>query len=299
LSFELCVPDPTAMTLSGLFVPLVTPFSASGEVALDALEALADRVLSEGATGLVALGTTGEPSALSAPERAAVVEVVSGVCAARGAPVLVGASPPDLSSLPRSVTAALVLVPPFVRPGEDGVLAYFASIVSPVPLVVYHVPARTGQDLSASLLGRLAALPSVIGMKYAPGALSADAVAVFGCVPSSFAVLCGDDPMLVPMLALGAAGSITASAQVAPSAYASLVSSSTSVHASAPRSCSPALGHRVNALSSALFAEPNPTVIKGVLHAQGHIPTASVRLPLLAAASSTVDTALACLSRAS
>jgi 4-hydroxy-tetrahydrodipicolinate synthase len=292
LFFELCVADPIAMTLSGLFVPLVTPFSASGEVALDALEALAYRVLSEGATGLVALGTTGEPSALSASERAAVMEVVAGVCAARGAPLLVGASPPDLSSLPSHVTAALVLVPPFVRPGEDGVLAYFASIASPVPLVVYHVPARTGQDLSASLLGRLAALPLVIGMKYAPGALSADAVAVFGCVPSSFAVLCGDDPMLVPMLALGAAGSITASAQVAPSAYASLVSSR-------PGSCSPALGHRVNALSSALFAEPNPTVIKGVLHAQGHIPTASVRLPLLPAASSTVDTALACLSRVS
>jgi 4-hydroxy-tetrahydrodipicolinate synthase len=275
------------MTLSGLFVPLVTPFSAAGEVALDALEALADRVLSEGATGLVALGTTGEPSTLSPAERAAVVEVVSGICAARGAPLLVGASPQELSSLPRGVTAALVLVPPFVRPGEDGVLAYFASLSGPVPLVVYHVPARTGQDLSSSLLGRLAALPSVIGMKYAPGALSADGVRAFGSLPSSFAVLCGDDPLLVPMLALGAAGSITASAQVAPSAYASLLASGCG---------SPVLGHRLAALSSALFAEPNPTVIKGVLHAQGHIPTASVRLPLLPAAQSTVDAALACLS---
>ena len=212
-----------------LYVPLVTPFAASGAVDLDALSSLAADLLADGATGLVALGTTGEPSSLSASERDAVLATVAPVCAARGAPLLVGAnSAADLASLGSrpEVTAALTLVPPFVRPGPDGVLAYFTQLAaaSPVPLVVYHVPARTGQDLSPALLGRLAALPAVVGMKYAPGELCPDSVELFASLPS-FPVYCGDDALLAPMLALGAGGAIAASAHVATASYAALIAS--------------------------------------------------------------------------
>jgi 4-hydroxy-tetrahydrodipicolinate synthase len=271
-----------------LYVPLVTPFATSGAVDLDALSSLASGLLSDGATGLVALGTTGEPSSLSLSEREAVLSVVAAVCAARGAPLLVGAnSAAELAALAGrpEVTAALTLVPPFVRPGPEGVLAYFTQLAaaSAVPLVVYHVPPRTGQDLSPAFLGRLAALPSVVGMKYAPGVLSSDSVELFASLPS-FPVYCGDDALLCAMLALGASGAIAASAHLATASYACLITSF-----SAP------LGHRLGRLSSALFAEPNPTVIKGVLYAQGRIPTPSVRLPLLPASPSTVDHALSVL----
>jgi 4-hydroxy-tetrahydrodipicolinate synthase len=268
-----------------LYVPLITPFTASGSVDLDALSSLASSLLSDGATGLVALGTTGEPSSLSPSERAAVLSVVAEVCASRRAPLLVGAnSAAELAALRDrpEVCGALTLVPPFVRPGPEGVLAYFTQLASPVPLVVYHVPLRTGQDLPPSYVERLAALPNVVAMKYAPGVLSTDSVEVFASAPSSFDVYCGDDALLAPMLALGARGAIAASAHVATGSYASFIASG-----DVP------LGLSLGRLSAALFVEPNPTVIKGVLHAQGRIATPSVRIPLLPASSSTVEAALA------
>jgi len=226
-------------------------------------------------------------------EREAVLSVVASVCTDRGAPLLVGAnSAAELAALRDrpEVCGALTLVPPFVRPGPEGVLAYFTqlAVVSPVPLVVYHVPLRTGQDLPPSYVERLAALSNVVGMKYAPGVLSTDSVEVFASLPSSFDVYCGDDALLAPMLALGARGAIAASAHVATASYASFIASP-----GVPR------GHSLGRLSAALFAEPNPTVIKGVLHAQGRIATPSVRLPLLPASSSTVEAALALVPLAS
>ncbi|MET0418072.1 MAG: dihydrodipicolinate synthase family protein [Actinoplanes sp.] len=269
-------------TLHGLYVPMITPFDASGEVALDALERLAHDILDDGATGLVALGTTAEPSTLTGPERAAVLELLTAVCRDRGAPVIVGANDAAaLRALPE-VTAALTLVPPFLRPGEDGVVAYLTGLAaaSPAPIVLYHVPYRTGQPLSANAVRRIAAIGNVIGVKYAAGGIDAATVELMADLPPGFAVLAGDDMFIAPMLALGAHGAIAASAHVATAGYAKLIEAG-----GAP-------GHRLALLSAALFAEPNPTVIKGVLHAQGRIPTAAVRLPLLPASAGSVGAAL-------
>ena len=279
--------------LHGVYVPLVTPFDATGAVSGSALATLAHEVLDAGAAGLVALGTTAEPSSLTADEQRTVVDVVAGVCQDRAAPLLVGADTPDalraLAGRP-AVTAALTLVPPFVRPGEAGVVAHLAALAaaSPVPLVVYHVPYRTGQPLSAAALRRVAGVANIAGLKHAPGGIDADTVDLLGSRPPGFAVLGGDDVVLSPLLALGAQGGILASAHVATARYAELVQAWHSGAADRAR----ALGHRLARLSAALFAEPNPTVIKAVLHAQGRIPTPAVRLPLLPAGPDTVHTAL-------
>ncbi|MBM2616114.1 dihydrodipicolinate synthase family protein [Actinoplanes sp. LDG1-06] len=255
------------MTLRGLYVPLITPFAADGSVALTALEQLAHDCLDAGATGLVALGTTAEPSALSPAERSSVLGLLTRVARDRSAPLIVGGD-----EVPASAAAALTLVPPFVRPGEDGVVAYLSSVAarSAVPLVVYHVPYRTGQTLSVDALRRIAAIDGVAGIKLAAGGIDADVIALMADPPRDFAILGGDDAFISPLLALGAHGGILASAHIETSAYASLVSM-----------WDPALGHRLARLSLALFAEPNPTVIKAALHADGRIPTAGVRLPLL------------------
>ncbi len=268
------------MTFTGLFVPLITPFDATGAVAHPALETLAEEVLEAGATGIVALGTTAEPGSLSPEEQRAVVETIASVCVSRGAQMLVGAGMTHPAA-----AGSLSLVPPFVRPGEAGVVAHFASLASPVPVVIYHVPYRTGQQLSTATIRRLAAIAGVVGMKYAPGGIDADTIALLADPP--FTVLCGDDIFLSPMLALGAHGGILASAHIATAQYASLVADPSDR----------ALGHRLAALSAALFAEPNPAVIKGVLHAQGRIPTPDVRLPLLPAAAASVQSALQSASR--
>ncbi|MGW4946007.1 dihydrodipicolinate synthase family protein [Actinoplanes sp. NPDC004185] len=281
------------MTFSGVYVPLITPFDADGSVALDALEALAGEVLADGAAGLVALGTTGEPASLSADEQRAVLEVVTRVCRDRNATLVVGANSVEAVRELRErpgIQAALSLVPPFLRPGEDGVVAYFEALAaaSPVPVLVYHVPYRTGQALSAAALRRLAAIPGVAGMKLAAGGIDAATVELLADPPAGFSVLGGDDAFVSPLLALGAAGGILASAHVATDRFAELVRAWAAGDVVRAR----AVGHALAGLALALFAEPNPTVIKGVLHAQGRIPTAAVRLPLMPAAAHSVETAL-------
>lgn len=272
------------MTLTGLYVPLITPFDERGAVAFDALTALANQVLEGGAAGLVALGTTAEPHALTDAEQQGVVDVVAAVCRERAAQLLVGAHTLDalrvLGGRPE-VTAALCLVPPFLRPGEEAVLAHFARLAedSPVPLVAYHVPYRTGQPLSVGTLRRLAGLPGVVGIKHTVGGIDADTLAFLADVPPGHSVLCGEDAYVSALLALGGHGGILASAHVATNDYASLIRAWQAGDATRARS----LGHRLATLSTALLAEPNPSVIKAVLHAQRRIPTPMVRPPLLPA----------------
>ncbi|WP_329176144.1 dihydrodipicolinate synthase family protein [Streptomyces sp. NBC_01477] len=259
-----------------LYVPLITPFTAAGGVAWDALEALAGEILAGGAHGLVVLGTTGEPESLDGPERERAVELIGGVCRAAGARFVVGVgdgrrAPGEWAAAP---DALLATVPAFVRPGEAGVVAHFTALAArgPVPLLVYHVPYRTGQPLTARALRELAAIPGVTGVKYAVGGIDAETVDLLGDRPAGFDVLAGDDVFAPALLALGATGAVLASAHLDTAAWAELA-------ATGDR----ALGHRLAARAAALFREPNPTVIKAALHAQGRIPTPDVRLPLLPA----------------
>lgn len=216
------------MTATGLYVPLITPFDDQGEIALDALATLAHETLTAGAAGLVALGTTAEPHALNAAEQQTVLDAVATACREHRAGLLVGAHTTEnlqaLAGRP-AVTAALCLVPPFLRPGEEAVLAHYARLAqaSPVPLVAYHVPHRTGQPLSAEALRRLAALPGVVGIKHAVGGIDADTIDFLADLPPDFAVLGGEDAYVSPLLALGAHGGILASAHVATADYAALV----------------------------------------------------------------------------
>ncbi|MER6300143.1 dihydrodipicolinate synthase family protein [Kitasatospora sp. NPDC001539] len=288
------------MELKGIYVPLITPFAADGSVALDALEKLAYEVLDAGAAGLVALGTTGEPAALTAGERDAVVDVAAAVCAARGAQLVVGASGGDtravgeaLAALAERVpgAAALVTTPAFVRAGEAGTVAHFRALAagSPLPLVVYHIPYRTGQELSTTALRELAAIEGVVGVKYATGGLDRTAAELLADTPAGFTVLTGEDAFLAPMLAIGAAGGILASAHLATGRFVELYEAWRAGDVERAR----ALGHRLTALALSAFTAPNPAVTKGVLHAQGRIPTPDVRLPLLPAGEAEVAAALA------
>ncbi|HEX3789803.1 MAG TPA: dihydrodipicolinate synthase family protein [Pseudonocardiaceae bacterium] len=287
-------------SLPGLHVPLVTPFTADGRVAITALAELADSVLDAGATGIVALGTTAEVATLDADEKTAVVDVCAQVCRERKKTLIVGAggnntraSAAALAGLARwpETTAALVPVPAFTRPGAAGVLAHFAQLAgtSPVPLIVYHVPLRTGQMLDAKALRALGELPGVSGIKLAGGQLDEQTVALLADLPADFAVLAGDDQYVFPLLALGAVGGIVASAHLATEHFVDLVTTCQQGDLGRARN----LGRALFRLAAAAFSEPNPTVIKGVLHEQGRIPTPDVRLPLLPAEGESVAKVLA------
>jgi 4-hydroxy-tetrahydrodipicolinate synthase len=293
---------PQSLSLEGLYVPLITPFTADGDLALGALEDLAHAVLDDGANGLVALGTTAEAATLTTAERRAVLDTCARACRSRGVTLIAGAGSNDTAATVASlrdlarwpeVSAALTVVPYYTRPSPDGIIAHFtrAAAMSPVPVIVYNVPYRTGVSLGWPALLRLAAVPGIAGIKHAAGAIDPGTVMMMADLPDGFAVLAGDDALAAPLLALGAAGGILASAHVATRSFARLMAAGTAARDGEGVQPWRRLAH----LSAALFAEPNPAVIKGVLHAQGKIPSPAVRLPLLAARAGTVRSALSLL----
>ncbi|MCX4638909.1 4-hydroxy-tetrahydrodipicolinate synthase [Streptomyces platensis] len=283
---------------NGLYVPLVTPFTDDLRLAPDALARLADEALSAGSSGLVALGTTAESATLTTEEKQTVVRICSAACRAHDAPLIVGVGTNDTAAAIKSlrelattgdVAAALVPAPPYIRPGEAGTLAHFAALAEHggIPLIVYDIPYRTGQTLSAGAIDALGRLPGIVGIKHATGAIDATTMELLGSPPPGFAVLGGDDIVISPLVAAGAHGGIVASANLRTADYAELISLWHLGSAAPARK----LGAELAQFSAALFAEPNPTVIKGVLHAQDRIPSPAVRMPLLAASTSTVHRA--------
>ncbi|MBH0776485.1 4-hydroxy-tetrahydrodipicolinate synthase [Nocardia bovistercoris] len=285
------------MSLTGLFVPLITPFTTGGELAADALAGLAHRVLDAGAAGLVALGTTGEPATLSPEERARVLDVCASVCAERSVPLLAGAgtnctadSVRALAALDPRVSAALTVVPYYTRPSQPGVVAHFRALAaaSPLPLVVYNIPYRTGRTLDTETLREVAEIPNVIGFKHSAGVVDDTTAAFLATHAHRTAILAGDDVLAPALLALGATGAILAAANIAPAQYAGMLAHWHSGRLTEARRTA----HQLTPLSSALFAEPNPTVLKTVLTREGHIPSPTVRLPLLPASEASTEAAL-------
>ena len=289
-------------SLRGLYVPLITPFTDQGDVAPGALEKLAHAVIDEGAAGLVALGTTGEPATLTAAERRLVLDVCARVCRERDVTLIAGVGSNDTAGTARAlrdlagwpeVSVALTVVPYYSRPSQGGVIAHFTHLAadSPVPIIVYNVPYRTGTSLSQQTLAELARVPGIAGVKHAVGGIDQDTVVMMADSPAGFAVLADDDMFASPLLALGAAGGILASAHLRTGEFAGLIAAWHAGKTAQARD----LGHRLAPLSAALFAEPNPAVIKGVLHAEGRIPSPALRLPLLPASRDAVHAAMSVL----
>jgi 4-hydroxy-tetrahydrodipicolinate synthase len=282
-----------------LLVPVVTPFDAAGRVDEEALVNHAEVLVTDGAAGIVALATTGEASSLDEAERAAVVDVCARVCADHDAVLVVGAGTNDtrttiarheaLADVP-GVRASLAVVPYYVRPSEAAIVDHFQAVAarSPVPLIVYNIPYRTGRGLGSAALLELAHTENIVGVKQAVGGLDTDTLQLLADAPPTFAILGGDDAFLYPLMLMGARGAIAASANVATSRFAAMIDDGLSGNVAEGRAHAEAL----LPLVLALFAEPSPAVIKGVLHAQGTIATPSVRMPLADGSPTGVDAAM-------
>ena len=273
---------------TGVFVPLVTPFGEDGAVDHDSLAALAANALDAGARGVIALATTGEPTSLDESERDAAVATIAEVCSARDeAQLIVGAGTYDtretlqrherLADVPQ-VAASLAVVPYYVRPSEQAIVAHFQYIAerSPVPLVLYNIPYRTGRGLGADALLELAATPNIAGVKQAVGGIDADTLTLLAQRPDDFSVLGGDDPFLTPLVLMGGQGAVTASANVATERFVAMIDAALRGEVATAREHA----EKLLPLALALFAEPSPAVIKALLHHQGAIPTPHVRMPL-------------------
>ncbi len=271
---------------TGVFVPLVTPFDEDRELDLEALGSLTEEVLDAGARGVVALATTGEPTSLDAEERDAVVSVCARICGQREAPLIVGAGTNDTrTTIERhealadlgEVRASLAVVPYYIRPTEAAIVAHFRAVAerSPVPVLIYNIPYRTGQGLGAESLLELAAIEGIAGVKQAVGGIDLDTLILLAGAGDSFAVLGGDDPFLFPLTVMGGSGAIAASAHLCTGRFVEMIDCGLGGALAEGR----AHAERLLPLVRALFAEPSPAVIKAALHAAGRIPTPHLRMP--------------------
>lgn len=288
--------------LRGVYVPVITPFAADGSVAHDALTRLCHEYLDAGAAGIVALGTTGESAALTAAERTAVIATIDAVCAARAAALIVGTGTNNTATTidavealveVASVVGTLVVTPYYVRPSTEGVIAHFRAVAdaSPVPVVLYNIPYRTGRVLDANAILALADHANISGIKQAVGGIDHDTLEVLRRAPRDFAVLGGEDAFVYPTVALGGHGAIAAAAHVCTERFVAMVECGLNGKLEDGRAHHEALLPVIDAG----FSEPNPAVWKGVLHSLARIPTPELRLPMTRASEDAVTRTLAAI----
>ncbi|MEO8155924.1 MAG: 4-hydroxy-tetrahydrodipicolinate synthase [Rhizobacter sp.] len=254
---------------SGLWVPLVTPFS-DGFIDIPALERLVRHLGKAGVTGFVVCGSTGEAASLTHAEQLDVLDAVLSACGDK--PVLMGLAGTQLDEMQarlhdvarRRIAGALVSAPFYLRPSQAGIVAHFRALaeVSPVPIALYDVPSRTGVSMELETILTLAAHPNIRAIKDCGGSLEKTRVLI---ADGRLAVLAGDDDHIFTTLCMGGAGAIAASAHLLPERFVAMVAALRAGRLAEAR----ALYHALTPLTHALFAEPNPSVFKAVLSLQG------------------------------
>ena len=273
-----------ALTLSGTFTALVTPFTSDGGLDLDALAKLCEWQIASGVDGLVPCGSTGEAATLSHDEHVRVVRHVVDVAAKR-VPVIAGAGSNstreaiELTAAARAAgaDAALLISPYYNKPTQEGIFQHYRAVAQEarLPILAYNVPGRTASRIESETLARLSRVPGVAGLKECGADLVATSETIAQAAPS-FAILSGDDGLTLPMLAIGARGAISTVSNVVPSAAAEL----TRAYAAGNLARARALHYELLPVTQSLFVESNPIPVKTALAILGRIPNATLRLPL-------------------
>ncbi|MBR5092067.1 MAG: 4-hydroxy-tetrahydrodipicolinate synthase [Bacteroidales bacterium] len=273
---------------SGTGVALITPFRKQQEtVDFTKLESLIEHIVTSGVDYIVALGTTSEAATMTDSERAAVQEFIVETVSGR-LPIMLGLGGNNTLSLSDTlartnfdgISALLSVTPYYNKPNQRGLIAHYRAVseASPVPVVMYNVPGRTGVNMTAETTLTLAhECPNIIGIKEASGNLQ-QVMEILRNRPAGFRVISGDDALTYPMLTMGADGVISVMANALPKEMADMV------HLALKGDLKKALPlhFRMLPLMNAIFEEGNPTGIKALLEAQGMI-TNVLRLPLVKA----------------
>ena len=271
--------------ITGTGVALVTPFKEDKSIDYEALERLIEFQINNGTDYLVVMGTTGENATLSKSEQRSIVEFCLKVNNKR-LPVVVGIGGNNTQDLVANINfydfegidAILTVTPYYNRPAQEGLYQHYAAVseASPVPVILYNVPSRTGCNLSAATTLRLAHdFDNIVAIKEASsnfdqiGAIIKDA-------PADFIVISGDDATTLPLISMGAKGAISVVSNVAPKITSDLVRYAMAGDFEIARP----LHYKLIDLVNGLFAEGSPAGPKAVLDAMD-ICRQHVRLPLV------------------
>jgi len=268
---------------TGVGTALVTPFTGSGDLDERAVRRLGRRQIDAGVHFLVPCGTTGENPTLTHDERIRIVELL--VDEARGAvPVLAGAGGYDtrevihLAEAMRQAGAAglLSVTPYYNKPTQEGLYLHYRAIAesTPLPVIVYNVPGRTGVNVEPSTLARLAAIANIVGVKEASGNIT-QMCEVCRVVPADFIVLSGDDAITLPLMAIGGRGVISVASNEIPAEMAKMVEAAERGDFAAARE----VHNRILPLMQVNFVEANPLPVKAAMAAMGLLEEV-FRLPM-------------------
>lgn len=285
----------------GVFTALVTPFDSGGAVDTAALRSIVEHQIASGVSGLAPCGTTGEGATLTDEERNQVIATV--VEESKGkVPVIAGCGSNDTRKTVAAAKQAaaagadglLVVSPYYNKPNRSGMKAHYRAVAeaTDLPVVVYNVPGRTGQNLGAPLLIELAAIPGVKAIKEAAADLEQLNDLLAGR-PDGLAVLSGDDPLTLAAVATGADGVISVVSNEAPAEMSAMVRAVLDSDLARARE----LHFRLLPLIQANFAESNPVPVKTAMSLLGRcLP--DVRAPLGRPSAQTVETVRAALLKA-
>ncbi len=272
---------------NGMGVALITPFSPDGTIDEECLESLVERLISSDADYIVVLGTTAETPTLSAAERVAIRELVRRKVAGR-VPLVLGMGGNCTATLTEELhhwdgagyEAILSVVPFYNKPNQEGIFRHFSAVAkaSPVDVLLYNVPGRTGCNMTPDTVLRLVKEnPNIIGVKAASGNVEQIKKMIVQA-PQGFAVISGDDGLTLELIGYGACGVISVIGNALPSSWGELVR----LALKGATESAEALQSRMEPLLKLLFREGNPTGIKGVMSAMGLIEPV-LRLPLVTA----------------
>lgn len=275
----------------GMGVALVTPFTKNKEIDYPALKRVINHVVDNGADFLVALGTTGESPALSNDEKTALKEFIRESNDGR-IPLVIGVGGNNTAEVVNQLkeedftgySAILSVVPPYNKPSQEGIFCHFKAIAeaSPIPIILYNVPGRTGVNMTADTTLRLAyEVPGIIGIKEASGNLH-QIQQLLRKKPEHFTILSGDDGMTYPLMTLGVQGVISVLGNAYPKEFSEMV------HLCLEGNYIEAVDYhfKFREIIRLLFADGNPAGVKCVMHDMGLIEN-ELRLPLMPVCEST------------
>jgi len=270
--------------LRGAYTAMVTPFNAKGELDEDGLRKNVNFQIKHGINGLVPVGTTGECATLNYEEHERAIEVT--VDAAKGrVPVLAGTGSNStkeaimLTRYAREVGAdgTLQVTPYYNKPTQRGLYEHFKQIAEAVdlPMVLYNVPSRTGVNIEAETLAKLAKVKNIVGIKEASGNLE-QVMRMIKLTGENFAVISGEDSLTFPIMALGGMGAISVASNVVPEKVARIVNAFLDGDLATSRN----LHYELLPLFKAMFIETNPGPVKAAMNML-HMPAGPLRLPLV------------------
>lgn len=283
----------SSVKLQGMGVALITTFRHDKTIDFPALERLVEHQIASGIDFLVVLGTTAEAATLTKEERHQVQEFVKQKASGR-VPLILGCGGNNTAALVDDLrhgdfsgySAILSVVPYYNKPSQEGIYQHYSAVAqaSPLPVLLYNVPGRTGVNMAAATTLRLAAeYPNIIGVKEASGNF-VQMDEIIKHKDDGFMVISGDDGITFPLITLGAVGVISVIGNAFPKEFSRMVRLALDGDYAGAR----AIHHKFADLFKLMVVDGNPAGVKCLLNAMGYVEN-ELRLPLVPTSAATRD----------